>query len=75
MQDEAGILRAKDQEAASCQNSDVQKLEEEMKKLQKNVVGRDTVISQLREEMKALHLAHESSVIIPVQATTKPRAI
>ncbi|KAG2767836.1 hypothetical protein PC129_g15981 [Phytophthora cactorum] len=42
-----------------------------MKKVLKDAAGRDIVILQLKEEVKAIHLAQESSVIIPLQATTK----
>ncbi|KAG6959347.1 hypothetical protein JG687_00008850, partial [Phytophthora cactorum] len=61
LQDEVAILRSKGTEASSLQNSTIQKLEEGMKKVLKDAAGRDIVILQLKEEVKAIHLAQESS--------------
>ncbi|ETO77047.1 hypothetical protein F444_07722 [Phytophthora nicotianae P1976] len=65
------MVRSKSEETASRQNSAIQKIEEEMKRLQKDAAGRDAVILQLKEEVKAAHLARESSLVIPLQATAK----
>ncbi|EGZ06264.1 hypothetical protein PHYSODRAFT_246669 [Phytophthora sojae] len=71
LQDKVSTLRMGDEDLAARRSSAVQRLEEDLKKLQKSLDGRDVVISQLKDEVKALQLAQESSVVIPVQATTK----
>ncbi|KAG7389155.1 hypothetical protein PHYPSEUDO_010957 [Phytophthora pseudosyringae] len=71
LQDEVEVLRSNDQEAASCQNAAIQKLDEGMKKLQRDVASRDAAVLQLKDEVKGLHLAQDNSVVIPLQATTK----
>lgn len=65
LQDEVETL------ALSRQTSTIQKLEEGIKKLLKDCAGRDAVILQLKEEVKAVHLARENSVVVLLQATTK----
>ncbi|ETK88202.1 hypothetical protein L915_07518 [Phytophthora nicotianae] len=71
LQDKVEIVRSKSEGTPSWQNSTIQKLEGEMKRLQKDAAGRDAVILQLKEEVKAAHLARESSLVIPLQATAK----